>query len=458
MKVTARMVNAMAYVIKLRVRYRSDATGRDIRLPALFTETGILISLLRYLASKRMSESWREKCVFSVRLLIEYINANVGRFVNATTLLENFSACLVTGSISLEDAFDPSGLYWSPRKSKDAEDILKMVTFYTDWLTNQDGYSGFRINPFRKATSVEQRLNWCAYYHKKYNVFLNHLMSDEEAAKRAVYTRAVKISLGSKKQIVEVKRFPESQIQRLLSNGFVVKKNPRGNFDGPQPDYKSQAIAILLHYGGLRKSEFAPLYLSDIEIDHLRNEAIVRVFHPADGESPDPAYRTRREFLAARYRLLPRNEYPKSKRLHAGWKAPLLTDSRGCFQVNFFPPSAARLFLAAFRNYLMFQRVDPPEWADHPYAFTNSDGAPETLKNYQRIHTAAVQRIGLEHKKYHGTTEHGHRHSYGYRLSDHGFSQIEIQKSMHHKSPDSCLIYIENTSEEIRNKMRGVGL
>ncbi|WP_448108860.1 gamma-mobile-trio recombinase GmtY [Pseudomonas azerbaijanoccidentalis] len=444
----------MAYVIKLRTRYRSDATGREILLPALFTEKGILISLLRFLASMRRSESWREKCVFAVKLLIEYINANVDCFAKATQLLENFSISLVIGTIRLEDSTDSSGLYWPPRKPNDAQDILRMVTCYTDWLATQDGYSNSRINPFRSATSTEQRLNWCAYYHKKYHVFMSHLMSAAEAASKAAYVRCVQVSGVSKTKLDEVKRFPESNIHCLLDDGFIVAKKPGDNYEVAVPDYKAQAITILLHYGGLRRSEVPQLYLSDIQIDEKRNEAIVRVFHPANGESPDPAYRTRRELLISRYGLLPRNEYPKSKRLHAGWKDPLLTDARGCFQVYFFPPDAARLFLVAFRNYLMFQRVDPPEWADHPYAFTNSVGTPETIKNFQRIHTAAVQRIGLQHRKCLGTTEHGHRHSYGYRLSAHGFSQVEIQKAMHHQNPDSCLIYTESTSSEIRERMR----
>jgi integrase len=66
------------------------------------------------------------------------------------------------------------------------------------------------------------------------------------------------------------------------------------------------------------------------------------------------------------------------------------------------------------------------------------------------MHGDAVKRIGLEHSKALGTTEHGHRHAYGYRLANHGFSQVEIQKAMHHKSPDSCLVYLQPTDEELR--------
>jgi len=64
----------------------------------------------------------------------------------------------------------------------------------------------------------------------------------------------------------------------------------------------------------------------------------------------------------------------------------------------------------------------------------------------------------LNHGKYYGTSEHGHRHSYGYRLAAHGFTQVEIQKAMHHKSPDSCLVYIQPSDDELRSRMIGVEL
>ncbi|WP_244858373.1 site-specific integrase [Vibrio sp. B1FIG11] len=76
-------------------------------------------------------------------------------------------------------------------------------------------------------------------------------------------------------------------------------------------------------------------------------------------------------------------------------------------------------------------------------------------KNFNQKHNRAVKRIGLEPSKSRGTTPHAHRHSYGYRLSQGGFSQLEIQKAMHHKSPDSCLVYLTPSDDEVRQQMRG---
>lgn len=125
------------------------------------------------------------------------------------------------------------------------------------------------------------------------------------------------------------------------------------------------------------------------------------------------------------------------------------------FLVQFFPSSKAAEFLLSWANYLKYQRVEPADGFEHPYAFTNSRGNPETLKNYQRLHKVAVERIGLEHRKCFGTTEHGHRHSYGYRLAEHGFTQVQIQKAMHHKSHESCLVYIQPSDDELREIMKG---
>ncbi|EOV0147168.1 tyrosine-type recombinase/integrase, partial [Vibrio vulnificus] len=81
-------------------------------------------------------------------------------------------------------------------------------------------------------------------------------------------------------------------------------------------------------------------------------------------------------------------------------------------------------------------------------------GDPENKKNFIQKHKRAVNRIGLQSSKFLGTTPHGHRHSYGYRLSQTGITQLEIQKAMHHKSPDSCLVYLRPTNDEVRQVMR----
>lgn len=163
----------MGYAIKIKTRYRNDQTGRELLLPAVFTENGLLISHLRYLSTNaRKSASWKERSVFAVILLLRYINVNRSLFPQATELLRSFSLALIEGTINPGTMEDPSELFWSPRRLDDAKSLLGHLTYYTDWLADQSGYDSQRANPFRRASSVEQRLNWCAYYHKQSQIFL----------------------------------------------------------------------------------------------------------------------------------------------------------------------------------------------------------------------------------------------------------------------------------------------
>lgn len=445
------------YAIRIKTQYRNDQTGKALSLPAIYTDSGLLISHLRYLAVyASKSGSWQDRSVFSVMLLIRYINTNQSSFEDTTSLLRSFCQCLTLGTINPSTLEDESNLYWIPRSIEDARALLGHITNYTDWLSEQPEYDQNRINNFRLATSAEQRLNWCAYYHKKGRVFLNHLIDQNAVATQLRFVRQIQISKNSCIQVLSTKRFPSSEIRRILDLGLV---QPRAGFDEDGkaiPDYKNQAITLLMHYGGVRKSEVFHLYLTDIHVDQRRKEAIVRIYHPSEGLSPDPQYSYRREYLSREFGLKPRTDYLKSERLHAGWKGLLLSDRRRFFQVQFFPPDKATEFLLVWRSYLACQRVEPSFGNEHPYAFTNSNGHPETLKNFQRMHFDAVRRIEIECSKNLGTTEHGHRHAYGYRLAEHGFSQVEIQKAMHHKSPDSCLVYTQPTDDEVREKMRHI--
>jgi site-specific recombinase XerD len=373
------------------------------------------------------------------------------RFEDTRELLAAFAQAIELGTINTETLSDPSGLYWVPRKPEDFNTLLYHLTAYTDWLANRPGYHTKRANPFRKANSEEERMNWCAYYHKEAGVFLSHLSDPDEAARRNELVRETRTSKTPKSSGRVTKRFPENEIHSLLVNGWVRRSGYPDSGKHAFIDYKGRALTLLMHYGGIRKSEAFQLYLSDIIVDRKRGEAVVRIYHPAVGKSPDERYRTRREYLARRYQLKPRTDYPRSEALHAGWKAPLLSDSKnGYFQVQFSPVAIAKEFLHTFEHYLKYQRVDAPVDSEHPYAFTNSKGEPETLKNFSRQHKNAVNRIGLQHEKLLGTTEHGHRHAYGFRLHAYGLKPIEIQKAMHHKHPDSCLVYINQTDEELR--------
>lgn len=436
----------MSFTKKIYVSYHDCASREEHELPALLTEKGLVISHLRYLAwMNNKSSSWRERSVFSLQLLLKYINAN-SNFDSATKLLKAFSTAVRIGTIDMATIHDDLGLYWRPRKKSDANSILFHINNYTDFLAEQEGYESSRINPFKKATSYEERLNWCAYYNKQANVFLSHLSDRQKASEQNKRVRLVGMINDDIYDHEYAIRFPSDQLDRLLYLGFNYKN---------QIDYKSQAMVMLMNYGGLRKSELFHIYVSDITIHPIRQgEAMVRVYHPEIGASPDSKYRNRQEYLSATTHFKPRNKYSFSKRLFAGWKGSLLNSKKGYFEVLFNPPEKAKEFLAIWASYLKYQRIEPKKDNPHPFAFTNSKGEPETLKNFQHIYKKAVERIGLNFGLVYGTTEHCHRHAYGFRLREAGLSQVEIQKAMHHKSPLSCLVYIKPTLEEVRDALK----
>ncbi|MBC8798005.1 MULTISPECIES: gamma-mobile-trio recombinase GmtY [Shewanella] len=430
----------MAYVFKRHVNYKANQSALMVTLPAIFTEQGLLVSHLRFLYSKRhKSQSWIERNIFAVELLLKFINAHINTSTSATEMLRSFVDTLCFGSIDNSND-DQSGLYWQSRRVEDVNVILGHINFYCDYLDELHGHELPNLNPLRKATKAEERMRWCAYYKRQSNCFLNHLSNRSKHHSSVV--RNIQGPLNHLLAIESVHRFPEEHFERFLQYGFL---NPRTG----DMDFGSLLIVMLMHYGGLRLSECFHIYTSDISVDTKTGSAIVSVFHPSDGASPEPRFSNRRDYLNSRFRQKPRNEYKRSHQLYSGWKQPLLTNRNLSFDVMFFPANKANDFTWLLHKYLAV-RVN----GAHPYLFSNSIGKPESKKNFIQKHKRAVERIGLEVGKRLGTSPHSHRHSYGYRLNQAGFNQLEIQKAMHHKSPFSCLVYLQPQDKEIREKIR----
>jgi integrase len=368
--------------------------------------------------------------------LIEFIDAANQQYSSSTSLLKGFVEVLQYGTVDNES--DKSGLFWRPRALVDVNVLLGHVTTYCDYIDFEKGHDKPNLNPLRRTSFHEERLLWCAYYRRKSNCFINHL--DKPSKDLFSFGRTVKALDRHMVAIEPVYRFPKEVIDDLISKGCTVNG---------QEDLSTSLIIMLMHWGGLRTSECFHIYTEDITVDRKTGMVYVDVYHPSDGQSPDEAFRNRREYLAVKYRLEPRNEYIKQHKLHSGWKNPLLTSRKLSFDVMFFPTYKAVEFTTALKKYLSV-RVN----GNHPFLFTNNKGDPETKANFLKKYNRAVKRVGLSPQKYLGTSCQGHRHSYGYRLAENGFSQLEIQKAMHHKSHLSCLVYIAPTPQEIREKMR----
>lgn len=434
----------MDYVIKRYVKYSPNSALATFDLPAIFTSTGVLISHLRFLYSKRnKSQSWQERNTFAIEQLLKFINSQSFTATTATEVLNTFVDALSFGTVN-QDQIDKTELFWKPRRTEDINVLLGHINQYCDYLDQLYGFELPKLNPMRRATKAEERLRWCAYYKRTRNCFLNHLSNPKD--QNFSYSREVTTQSNPMISMESVNRFPASYFDSFIKEGFVKRCN--GEL---QLDHASVLIVMLMHYGGLRLSECFHIYVHDISIDTKTGHSLINVFHPSDGKSPDPLFSTRKEYLNARYRLRPRNDYPRSHRLYSGWKNPLLTSKGLNFEVIFCPPEKAYDFSLLLQRYLT-TRVD----GEHPFLFSLTNGSAESKKNFIQKYGRAVKRIGLSSSKLSGTSPQAHRHSYGYRLAQLGLTQFEIQKAMHHKSPESCLVYIKPSDSEVRDKLRKV--
>ena len=358
-------------------------------------------------------------------------------------LFQAFADALVLGTI--QGGNDLSGLYWLPRSQNAARRAVAAVTEFSDWLAEERGVRP--VNPTRRASFAEQIVFWRAWRRSTKASLLKHLKSSARAYAAANTARVVSIR-GHKPALpeTEAKAFPEGMFSALLRIGF--ERN------GPQrwTTYRDQAITLLLHEGGLRLSEPMHLWLDDVFLhpeDH--SVAVVRVYHPTDGlrEYLDPKTGskrmiTRAEVLRLRYDRLALTELAGKRRV--GWKEPLLSDRHEkYFHVFWRSTAAARTFLRIYEAYLRLR----PRVTTHPYLFITSRGTPMTDSAFEKVHAAAVRRIGLEPAMALGTTPHGHRHAYGQYLRQAKLDRKVIQVALHHKSVLSQDVYTEANVAEV---------
>ena len=68
---------------------------------------------------------------------------------------------------------------------------------------------------------------------------------------------------------------------------------------------------------------------------------------------------------------------------------------------------------------------------------------------FEKVHAAAMRRIGLEPAMPLGTTPHGHRHAYGQYLRQAKLDRKVIQVALHHKSVLSQDVYTQANAAEV---------
>lgn len=453
----------MRYVQITSKTYR-DNTGTSTDFPTLLIEYNgeamLLKQLHRYQIVKRSkSRSWHKKLVQAVGLLLDYMEANQEYYSSAKEFFDIFTESVYSGTIN-EEGLDPSGLYWLPKRVETANMLLSALNGLSDWLYEE--YGAVQLNPWRKATRYEERLNWMSQINKSHNSFLGHLNDIHEISETAKLARYAVRRTKPYSSKGDTKAFPENKIHELLWEGF---KNTRKNYELDLVDrynWRDIAITILMHGGGLRHSEVFHLWVQDVFINpEDPNLAVVRIYHPSEGRAPKDfkppttgKYITdRKSYLLLKYGLLPRNMYSAQDKRFAGWKEPRLDNDKDKYMnVYWFSKEWGYIFMYVWKMY-MAKRLRDGIKDTHPFAFVSHSpktlGEMMSLRTQRESHEKAAEKIGLIIEKREGTTPHGHRHAYGQKLKKANVDARIIQISMHHKSIESHKVYTEPTVSEV---------
>lgn len=450
--------------VKITTKTIQDNTGMSIEIPSILLEQNgemsPLWSLHEYLIENQtMSSSWYDKRIQAVSMMLDYMDANHDCFLNAKEFFKSFADKVYSGTIN-EEGYDPSGLYWLPKRTDTANILLYALNEFSDWLYK---YGAVPLNPWRDATKYEERLNWMALINKSSQSFLGHLDSAldiAETAKKARSVRRRSVPVGDN---AAPKVFPEDKMHYLLWEGFkrADKKNKLSFLE--KYNWRDIAITILIHGGGLRVSEPFHIWVNDVMPDPNDPKlALVRIYDPIDGSAPkdfrtpDGKYLTNREaYLRIKYSLLPRNKILGTR--HAGWKHPKMSDGQQKYiQVHWFPRQWGYLFMQVWKMY-MAQRIHEKITDTHPFLFVSFDDKNKsemyTIDSFRKSHASAVQKIGLAVGKMLGTTEHGHRHAYGQRETTSNLNKKVIQAGLHHKSEISQGVYTEPTIDMVTREL-----
>ncbi|MDO2952873.1 MULTISPECIES: gamma-mobile-trio recombinase GmtY [Aeromonas] len=434
------------FATKVTAKVVQDNSGVTTEIPVILTDQGVLGSVTDYVLSLHLngtSLSTITNHIQSIRLLIEFMDANEGMFHDPEELFAGFVRRLYSGTIG-EDGFDPSGLYWIPASTGTINRHIGNLTNFTNWLSDKG--LAKPLNTLRTATRHEERIQYAAWFRRNQNDFLGHIKdtSVNTTVKRA---RSIKGRTPLAKTNDDAIAFPTGKFEDFYMKGLGGAKDPRVAL-------RDKLIVLLMHATGLRVSEALLLWVTDVFEDPSDpDRAIVRIYNEIEGKAPEgwksrKGIKTRKAYLQEKYSRIPRQEMQNTQ--HLGWKSKTLDDKDGYLEAYFFPQEFARVFMSLWRQYLVFRASVE---CHHPYAFINFDsrylGNPYTYNSFNQNYAAGLRRIGLEPDKSVGLDPHGHRHNYGRRLTDAGVDPLIRKKCLHHASLESQVPYTMPSSAKV---------
>ncbi len=317
-----------------------DNTGVASEIPLLMTEEGELSSLtdyLLYLHSNGRSKSTLEKAVRAVAMLLDYMEANADAFTDPEKLFQAFVRRLYSGTAS-ESGIDPSGLYWVPASEATVRERIIALTGFTDWLADTQGTKP--LNPLRKATPLDERLNYAAWFRRNQNDFLGHI-KDKSISTTVKRARSIKGRTPLTKMEDDAISFPNAMFEAFFTQGIGGAKDPRVAL-------RDKLILLLMHGAGLRVSEAILPWVTDVfENPSDPSQALVRIYNEREGVAPEgwksrKGERTRKVYLKEKFGRIPRCDMKGTQYL--GWKSRLVDDKEGFLIAQWFPVDFAKVF------------------------------------------------------------------------------------------------------------------
>jgi hypothetical protein len=276
--------------VRVNAKVISDETGNRPVIPVILIEQNgriaALAPLVDYFIANVLARSlsWMNKLCQIVGMLLDYMAANKLNFDKPVGLFSNFARRVCLGTIG-EDGKDPSGLFWLPKSTQNARQLLILLSEFSDEMHRK--YGAQPLNPWREATSYEQCLNWAAFINKSQNSFLGHLHRYADATEAAKRARNIMLPRTPGGNRGATKAFPEDKFEALLFEGFKVPGRADSSDIVERYDWRDICITLLLNGGGLRVCEPFHLWVHDVLPDpHDIDVALVRVYHPSEGAAP----------------------------------------------------------------------------------------------------------------------------------------------------------------------------
>ncbi|MCR5228453.1 MAG: site-specific integrase [Eubacterium sp.] len=453
--------------IKSLTKLHRDNTGNTIDLYTILVSDGQNLGVLEYLYKYQIryldrSASWHKKLIQIVGMLLDYMEANASYYDTPVDLCGGFVDAVYDGTID-ETGVDMSQLYWLPKTTENANQLLEMLNDFSDWVYQI--YGTIQLNPWLNATDYQERINWIAHINRNTHSFLKHLDKTSDASEISKKVRSVLKRNKTVSYEDEKISFPQDMVFELLFNGFKKKKIYDDILD--QYNWRDICITILLVGGGIRLSEAFHIWVSDIYPDPYKDKvSVVRIYHPRDGKAPQDLkniktgrYITdRASYLSIKYGMIPRNMYPPKDNRFAGWKNPRLDSSSEKYMHVFWRDDFwGKLFYKSWEMYLK-KRLKENVKDDNPYAFVclskNEKGNILTINSFRDSYKKAIEKIGLKYGKKYGTTPHAHRHAYAKALLKMNFEDNSIlTRALHHKSEESKNVYTQLSIDEISKIM-----